>query len=85
MQTDKKDKQQIVGNYSGTFNQQVVSGKVTGNIAPYLPRKISNHTPISAREHPRLIFRQNQLAELPEKANTPIGKAILARLENLTG
>ena len=82
LQTDKKDKQQIVGNYSGTFNQQLVSGKVTGNIAPYSPRKISNHTPISAREHPRLIFRQNQLAELREKANTPMGKAILARLEN---
>ncbi|NES03059.1 MAG: hypothetical protein F6K22_09460 [Okeania sp. SIO2F4] len=82
LQTDKKDKKQIVGSYSGTFNKQLVSGKVTGNIAPYLPRKISNYTPISPREHPRLIFRQNQLPELREKAKTPTGKAILAQLEN---
>ncbi|MGD1703975.1 hypothetical protein [Dapis sp. BLCC M229] len=82
LQPDKKDKKQIVGSYSGTFNEQLVSGKVTGNITPYSPRKIPNHTPISPREHPRLIFRQNQLPELREKAKTPTGKAILAQLEN---
>lgn len=81
LQPNQKDKK-IVGSYSGTFNKEVVSGKVTGNIAPHFPRQISNHKPISPREHPRLIFRQSQLPELREKANTPIGKAILTQLQN---
>ncbi|OZH54136.1 hypothetical protein AFK68_12830 [Hydrocoleum sp. CS-953] len=81
LQPDKKDKKQIVGSYSGTFNEELVSGKVTGNITPYSPTKIPNHTPISPREHPRLIFRQNQLPELREKAKTQKGQAILAQLE----
>ncbi|MGB3513303.1 MAG: hypothetical protein WBA93_29630 [Microcoleaceae cyanobacterium] len=81
LQPNQKNRN-IVGTYSGIFNNQPVSGKVTGNITPHLPTQIPNHTPISPREHPRLIFRQNQLPELRRKANTPTGKAILAQLEN---
>ena len=78
----QKDKEQIVGSYSGTFNKQVVNGKVTGSLGPYSPRKIPNYKSISPREHPRLIFRQNQLPKLRKKAKTPTGKAILDQLEN---
>ena len=39
LQPHQKDKEQIVGSYSGTFNKQVVNGKVTGSIAPYSPQK----------------------------------------------
>ena len=45
-------------------------------LRPIPPRKIPNYKSISPREHPRLIFRQNQLPKLREKAKTFTGKAI---------
>jgi hypothetical protein len=75
------NKNQLIGNYSGTFNEQPVSGEIEAEIQPHWPKKISNHQPIQPREHPRLIFRQQQLPRLREKAKTDYGQAILAQLK----
>lgn len=71
----------LIGNYVGSFNDRSIEGKVTGSISPYWPVPISNHQPLSPREHPRLIFRTSQLPNLREKAKTPAGEAIIAQLE----
>ena len=52
------------------------------NLAPaYIP--VANFTPVAPGEHPRLLFRKTDLAALRQKAETPDGKAILARLRKL--
>ena len=44
------------------------------------PATVAGVTPAGAGEHPRLLFRRGEIAALREKAATPEGKAILARL-----
>lgn len=79
----RQENDRLIGSYSGNFNQQQLEGKVTGIIADELwPRQIPDHEPIEPREHPRLIFRRQQLPALREKATTPMGRAILTQLHN---
>ncbi len=49
----------------------------------YLP--VSAHEPLKQGEHPRLFFRRKDLPELRRRAETPEGKAILARLRRTLG
>lgn len=77
----KTRQNQLVGSYTGTFRDRVVSGAVSGEISPHWPKQIANHQPLSPQEHPRLIFRASQLPVLKEKAKTNYGKAIVARLQ----
>lgn len=71
----------ITGNYSGTFKNQPVRGKVEGIVSPSWIAPIPAHRPLRPQEHPRLVFRQQQLPSLREKAKTPYGRAILAQLK----
>jgi hypothetical protein len=43
------------------------------------------HEPLQPGEHPRLLFRRKDVAGLRQKAQTPEGKAIVARLRALLG
>ncbi|MGD0898163.1 MAG: hypothetical protein ABR915_10035 [Thermoguttaceae bacterium] len=52
------------------------------NLAPwYVP--VAGFKPVAPGEHPRLLFRQADVPALRKKAETPDGKAILARLRTL--
>jgi hypothetical protein len=73
-------KGKLIGSYSGRFNDRTLRGKVNGISAPYWPKPIANHQPVKPRDHPRLIFRRDEVPTLREKAKTPAGQAILARL-----
>ncbi len=44
---------------------------------------VPGHQPLSAGEHPRLLYRRSELAALREKAASPEGQAILRRLRFL--
>ena len=46
---------------------------------------VADFTPPKPGEHPRLLFRKNDLPALKKRAETPEGKAILARLRYLLG
>jgi hypothetical protein len=72
---------QFLGSYSGNYDNRDLDGKVTGSIAPTYPKKITNFQPLQPQEHPRLMFRRQQLPELREKAKTEVGKLILERLK----
>jgi hypothetical protein len=75
------DDRELLGSYSGEYDDRSLNGKVTGNIAPHYPKKVTNFQPFQPQEHPRLIFRRYQLPELREKAQTEVGKLILNRLQ----
>jgi hypothetical protein len=56
-----------------------VSGKVEGRILDPWPGVVAGHVPVAPGEHPRLIFRKADLPRLRQNAETPEGKAIMAR------
>jgi hypothetical protein len=54
-----------------------------GYNAPDWTLDVAGYKPLAANEHPRLIFRKPEISALKQRAQTPEGKAILARLESL--
>lgn len=46
---------------------------------------VAGFKPVQSGEHPRLLFRKDQVAALRERAKTPEGQAIIARLKVLLG
>lgn len=74
------NKDQLLGSYTGNYNNRTLQGKVTGTISPLWPKPVANFKPIQPQEHPRLIFRKNEIPRLQEKAKTPVGKMILTQL-----
>lgn len=73
------------GSYSGTFNGMAVKGKAEADFRPSYRRMIRNYRPFGPREHPRILFRKEELPELREKANTPFGKAALEAMDSTEG
>lgn len=71
---------QLLGSYRGSMEGRSLSGKVWGKLAPSYPLSLAAHRPLQPQEHPRLIFRADQLPALQAKAKTPAGVAILAQL-----
>lgn len=49
------------------------------------PVKVEGHVPVKPGEHPRLLFRESDLPALRARAQTPAGKALIARLKVLLG
>ncbi|MGK7946320.1 MAG: hypothetical protein AB4058_17815 [Microcystaceae cyanobacterium] len=74
----QKDK--LIGSYQGKFNGKRLSGGVKSKVTPHWPISVPNHQLLLPQEHPRLAFRKSQLPALREKAQTPVGKAILKQL-----
>lgn len=71
----------LIGSYRGRYNKRSLQGKVNGTTAPYWPKPIANYQPLRPQEHPRLIFRSDELAVIRKRVQTPTGQAILARMQ----
>ena len=72
---------ELIGSYKGNYQNLKLVGKVTGQKSNLQSRLIPNHQPITYREHPRLIFRANQIPVLKQKAKTDYGQTIIKQLE----
>jgi len=46
---------------------------------------VADHRPVEPGEHPRLLFREEDIPALRERAKTEAGQAIIARLRKLLG
>ncbi|MCC5789557.1 MAG: hypothetical protein JJT75_07975 [Opitutales bacterium] len=66
------------GHYSGTALGNEVEGVATGIYFP-APEPLPDATAAQRGEHPRLLFRAEDLPALREKAETEFGKRALAR------
>jgi hypothetical protein len=75
----KKEDGSYEGQYRGTFNGTAVSGPALAQT--YNPQRDANFAPLTPQEHPRLLFRAQDLPALREKAKTPFGIAALERME----
>ncbi len=64
----------VTGNYAGTFNGNEVSGNVEGDMLALreAPEGFSRPAP---DEHPRVLFRKQDIPALRKKLDTPLGKA----------
>ncbi|HHP7230420.1 MAG TPA: hypothetical protein ACFCUY_06130 [Xenococcaceae cyanobacterium] len=71
----------LIGSYVSEYQERRSVGKVIGNKSQLQSATLANHQPIQPQEHPRLLFRAQELPLLRKKAQTPYGKAIIARLE----
>jgi hypothetical protein len=78
--TLNRDGKTFSGRYSGTLDGKKVSGEVRGRVGPAWPVAIKGIEPAKPGEHPKLIFRKDELRELRRRAReTELGKAIMAR------
>ena len=69
------------GSYTGTFIDRPVKGSAAGLASRPLVRIVPGCKPLGPGEHPRLIFRKGDLAELRRRQSTPEGRAMVAMLE----
>ncbi len=74
------DEDRFVGTYAGTFRGMPVTGKATLVVLPAREHLEPGYEPVEPGEHPRLLFRKQDLAALRKKAGTPFGKAALAKM-----
>ncbi len=69
------------GRFESTFRDHAVKGRATGN---WLPRQEAGK-PVEPGEHPRLLFREQDLPELRERMDTPLGRAAMERMDTAAG
>ena len=74
-------KDRLLGSYRGEYQERTLIGRVTGSKSDLQLQYLPEHQAIVPREHPRLIFRADELPTLREKAQTPHGKAIISNLK----
>ena len=77
----KRNDKFVMGKYRGTVNNKSLQGKAIVTIKPLYPELIADHQPIQSQEHPRLLFRENQVPELRQTAKTKFGQKILKKLQ----
>ena len=76
----KRDGDRISGTWSGRFRLHEGNGEVEGALTA-VPAPPPGYAPPAPGEHPRLLFRKQDLPALREKAKTPWGQAMVKRLE----
>jgi len=78
----------LQGEYSGAYDgpkgTHKFSGKVTGIILP-TTRPAKDFVPPAQNEHPRLLFRKNEVPLLRARLNTALGQALLKKLAERAG
>jgi hypothetical protein len=81
--TLKADGAACAGVWTGTIHGARKEGTLSGTVESVTPTP--GFTPPKAGEHPRLLVRKADVPALRAKAETPWGKAILARLQAAKG
>ncbi len=74
---------ELTGSFEGVFNGVEVSGPARAEV--YAPEVAEDHRAVEPGEHPRLLFRKDDLPALREKLDTPFGEAAKQRLKDANG
>lgn len=75
----KKQGNNLKGKFRGYHNSHPVAGEVFGILRP-LAKPNSDFVPVQPGEHPRLLFRKQDLPALKTKARSSIGKKLIVAL-----
>ncbi len=82
----QRDGDRFTGTYTGTFRDWPVSGEVSGQRRQTLwPEPVEGVQPFEPGEHPRLLFRADDIEDIRRRAQTPEGQKIVERLRKLLG
>lgn len=73
------------GTFTGTFKEQAVGGGATGRWLGEQGDIKPGYQPIERGEHPRLLFRRQDLPALRAKMDKPLGRAALERMNTAAG
>jgi hypothetical protein len=73
------------GTHRGTFRGNEVAGRATAALRPSQPNKKPGYRPAQPGEHPRILFRKQDVPALREKAKTPFGRAALEGMSDTVG
>jgi hypothetical protein len=72
------------GGLSGTYTVTTPAGPNTGSadgrVKPRRPPLPAGYAPVKPGEHPRILLRASDLPTLREKAKSPLGQALLAKM-----
>lgn len=71
----------LSGTYEGTFRGVAVSGRASALV----PRRLDSMLPAKPGEHPRLIFRRDDVPAIRRRAATPPGRALIQRVRQILG
>lgn len=75
----------FVGTWSGNYKGPQRTGRAEAELLPPLAPPKAGFRPIEPGEHPRLLFRKSDLPALRRKAETPFGRAVLAKMNDAVG
>jgi len=81
----KKEDGRFYGTWKGDFKGAKREGAALVTKLPPLDPPPAGFTSIEPGEHPRLLFRASDLPGLRKKAETPFGKAALAKMNDAIG
>jgi hypothetical protein len=70
----------LSGTYAVTTPSGTNTGSADGRIKPQRPPPPAGYVPVKPGEHPRILFRAADLPRLRQKAQSPLGQALLARM-----
>ena len=76
----KKRGEQLEGTFRGSHNGRPLAGRAFGTLQS-LTQPEPDFVPVAPGEHPRLLFRQQELPALRAKARSPVGQQWVAALE----
>ncbi|MGD0900586.1 MAG: hypothetical protein ABR915_22360, partial [Thermoguttaceae bacterium] len=72
----------LSGTYTVTTPAGANTGSADGRIKPLRPPLPAGYVPVKPGEHPRILFRACDLPALREKAKSPLGQALVAKMGN---
>ncbi len=73
------------GRFNGAYRGHEVEGDAHVRVLPPHRQPDDDFEPIKPGEHPRLLFRADELETLRRRAKTPMGKAAMARMSGTVG
>lgn len=73
------------GRFTGNFRGKALEGKASGYWLPVKQGGKPEITAAESGEHPRLLFRKEDLPRLRERLNTPLGQAAIKEMTNAAG
>ncbi|GEM_PF-5503370 len=79
----QRNQDEIQGNFEAELNGKKLQGNLTGTLSELWPRPVEGFQALQAREHPRLLFRAEDIPALREKAKTEEGQLIVKRLREV--
>jgi len=74
----------LQGTFRGTYRSQAVQGRAFGRVKPPV-KLLADYVPVQPGEHPRVLFRKEEVPRLRERAKTELGRAALALMGSAQG